>query len=61
MYALVDPDDFKIYDISPDMYSHTSGAIWVEWPDCPDNFNKNDMWQCHYSREGIFIKTIISK
>ena len=43
MYALVDPDDFKIYDISPDMYSHTSGAIWVEWPDCPDNFNKNDI------------------
>jgi len=61
MYALVDPDDFKLYDVSPNAYSHTSGAIWVEWLDCPENFNKNDMWQWHYSREGIFVKTITSK
>lgn len=61
MYALIDPDDFKIYDISPDMYSHTSGAKWVEWLDFPENFNKNDMWQWHYSTKGVFVKTIISK
>ena len=61
MWALVDPDDFKLYDVSPNAYATTSGAKWVEWLDCPDNFNKDDMWQWHYSREGVFIKTIISK
>ena len=61
IWALVDPDDFKLYDVSPNIHINSGGAIWVEWPDCPDNFNKNDMWQWHYSREGIFIKTIISK
>jgi hypothetical protein len=61
MWALIDPNDFKIYDISPNPYDHTSGAKWVEWLNFPDNFNKNDMYKWHYSQEGIFVKTTISK
>ena len=61
MWALIDPDDFKIYDVSPSPYDHTSGAKWVEWIDFPDNFDKNDMYNWVYSKEGVFKRRFISK
>ena len=61
MWALIDPDDFKIYDISPIAYTHTSGAKWVEWLNFPSNCDKYNMYKWEYSKEGVFKRRFISK
>jgi len=57
MWVLINSNDFKIYDISFSQYSHSDDTIkWIEWPDSPEDFIKENIKLWRYTPEGIFVK-----